>query len=193
MFKSISLCSGGGLWKPASAGGVAPALGGIPPGGEAEPGPLLGHPLCLEASGRPISIELPEVILGLLADGGWGEAWCCLKGGGLGNKGGMVAGDLESLSSGLVCTKVLQAVFVGRASLEEDGKTSRSGASSGKIFKGGGSSIGDGEGSGYPLLLGMVWKGAILEGAGGAFGTFLVGFLHVYCDATGPLLWTGSS
>ena len=79
------------------------------------------------------------------------------------------------------------------ASLVEDGNTSRSGASSGKIFRGGGSSIGDGEGSGYPLLLGMVWKGAILEGARGAFGIFLVGFLRVYRDATGPLLWTGSS
>ena len=86
---------------------MASALGGRPPGGEAEFGPLLCPPLCLEASGRTISFGLPEVILGLLANGGWEEAWCCLKGEGLGNKGGMVAGDLESLSSGLGCITAL--------------------------------------------------------------------------------------
>ena len=79
---------------------------------------------------------------------------------------------------------------MGGASLVEGENTSRSGASSGKIFRGGGSSIGDGEGSGYPLLLETLWKGVIL---GGALGILLVGFLRVCCDAAGPLLCNGSS
>ena len=74
----------------------------------------------------------------------------------------------------------------------EDGNTSSSGASSGKMVKGGGSNIGDGECSGCLLLLGILGKVVVLGAAGGALGVLLADLLRVCGGASSPPLCAGS-
>ena len=63
-------------------------------------GPLPGR----GTSGLLILSGLPKVVLALFAKGRCGEVEGGLNGEGPGNRGGMAAGDIESLSSSLDCT-----------------------------------------------------------------------------------------